>query len=355
MAVVIQFRRGDAAEWTAANPILAEGEVGVELDTGLFKIGDGVTSWNGKAYAQRGLTGPKGDKGDKGDTGATGAPSTVPGPKGDKGDKGDIGFTGNTGATGNDGYTPIKGVDYFDGDPGLDGYTPVKGIDYLDGEKGDKGDEGDKGDQGDASTVPGPKGDKGDTGDTGPQGPGNLNYEGVWATSTLYHANDILKGVDSLFYRCTVQHTSGASTEPGVGASWATVWELFGGFGRKVVQVAVFAPTTKVATGDGKAYFVVPTELTGMNLVRVAATVITAGTTNSTTIAIYNVTDSTQMLSVSMAIETGETSTRTSATPGTIDTAHDDVVTGDVLRIDVNAISTTAPKGLIVELVFALP
>lgn len=35
---------------------------------------------------------------------------------------------------GKDGYTPIKGVDYFDGKDGVngtDGYTPVKGTDYF--------------------------------------------------------------------------------------------------------------------------------------------------------------------------------------------------------------------------------
>ena len=121
------------------------------------------------------------------------------------------------------------------------------------------------------------------------------------------------------------------------------------------VQLVVFDYITNVATGDGKAYFVIPNELTGMNLVRVAATVITAGTTNSTTIAIYNLTDAQEMLSTLMAIETTETSTRTSATPGVIDTTKDDVVTGDILRIDVDAISTTPPKGLIIEMVFELP
>lgn len=43
---------------------------------------------------------------------------------------------GNRGSDGNDGYTPIKGVDYFDGKEGADGqdgYTPVKGKDYFDG------------------------------------------------------------------------------------------------------------------------------------------------------------------------------------------------------------------------------
>ena len=33
-------------------------------------------------------------------------------------------------AVGTNGYTPIKGIDYFDGKDGVDGYTPIKGIDY---------------------------------------------------------------------------------------------------------------------------------------------------------------------------------------------------------------------------------
>lgn len=34
------------------------------------------------------------------------------------------------GEPGQDGYTPVKGVDYFDGKDGQDGHTPVKGVDY---------------------------------------------------------------------------------------------------------------------------------------------------------------------------------------------------------------------------------
>lgn len=40
------------------------------------------------------------------------------------------------GEDGEDGYTPQKGVDYFDGKDGEDGYTPVKGKDYFDGNPG---------------------------------------------------------------------------------------------------------------------------------------------------------------------------------------------------------------------------
>jgi hypothetical protein len=46
MAQQIQLRGGTAAEWSAANPVLAEREMGVVTDTQNYKIGDGVTAWN---------------------------------------------------------------------------------------------------------------------------------------------------------------------------------------------------------------------------------------------------------------------------------------------------------------------
>ena len=61
MATRIQFRRGLAASWTSANPTLAQGEMGIELDTDLFKIGDGVLAWNALPYG--GLQGPEGAQG----------------------------------------------------------------------------------------------------------------------------------------------------------------------------------------------------------------------------------------------------------------------------------------------------
>ena len=51
MSVRIQFRRATAAEWTASNPILAEGELAIELDTDFYKVGDGTTAWNDLAYS----------------------------------------------------------------------------------------------------------------------------------------------------------------------------------------------------------------------------------------------------------------------------------------------------------------
>lgn len=50
MAVQIQLRNDTASAWTAANPILAEGEIGIENDTKFIKVGDGLTVWNNLEY-----------------------------------------------------------------------------------------------------------------------------------------------------------------------------------------------------------------------------------------------------------------------------------------------------------------
>ena len=50
MASKIQIRRGTAAQWTSANPVLIVGELGFETDTNLLKAGDGTTAWTSLAY-----------------------------------------------------------------------------------------------------------------------------------------------------------------------------------------------------------------------------------------------------------------------------------------------------------------
>lgn len=50
----IQIRRGTSAEWTAANPILAVGEFGLETDTRRIKIGTGSDVWTQLLYVDAG-------------------------------------------------------------------------------------------------------------------------------------------------------------------------------------------------------------------------------------------------------------------------------------------------------------
>ena len=71
MSAQIQFRRGTTLEWFTANPLLVEGELGIELDTGKIKLGNGVQSWNSLAYAT-GADGPQGIQGIQGIQGETG-------------------------------------------------------------------------------------------------------------------------------------------------------------------------------------------------------------------------------------------------------------------------------------------
>lgn len=47
------LRNDTATAWAHANPKLLAGEIGIENDTGLFKIGDGSTLWNNLEYANK--------------------------------------------------------------------------------------------------------------------------------------------------------------------------------------------------------------------------------------------------------------------------------------------------------------
>lgn len=83
MAVLMQQTGDTAANWASNNPVLASRQLGVETDTGKFKIGDGVTHWTTLGYAggsaPDATTGSKGVVQLTGDLGGTAAAPTVPG------------------------------------------------------------------------------------------------------------------------------------------------------------------------------------------------------------------------------------------------------------------------------------
>jgi hypothetical protein len=96
MASRIQLRRGTAAEWTSSNPTLAQGEMGVETDTGKFKIGNGTTAWSTLSYVStQGVQGIQGT-GTQGIQGLQGSDATVQGIQGLQGADGLQGDTGTT-------------------------------------------------------------------------------------------------------------------------------------------------------------------------------------------------------------------------------------------------------------------
>lgn len=60
----VRLRRGTAAQWASANPVLAPGEPGFETDTGIVRVGDGATAWSSLPLAgPQGPTGPPGADG----------------------------------------------------------------------------------------------------------------------------------------------------------------------------------------------------------------------------------------------------------------------------------------------------
>lgn len=128
-------------------------------------------------------------------------------------------------------------------------------------------------------------------------------------------------------------------------------------FGKSKVVMVLQDNVTDNVVGDGTGgiTFTIPEELNGYNLVEANAAVEVAGTTGTTDIQINNVTQGADMLTTKITIDSGELTSYTAATPPVIDTANDDVATGDKIRIDTDVISSTPAKGLQVILMFQLP
>lgn len=160
----IQFRRGTYSEWIAVNPILAAGELVLETDTNLYKIGDGIHSYSDLPYGGLGATGPTGSGNGGGGTGYSG-PTGPEGPTGTAGAQGIHGVTGPSGAGGPTGPQGTNGSIGSTGPSGAEGAT---------GQTGSSGPQGPQGIPGTAvnTGATGPSGAEGHTGSQGPTGSG---------------------------------------------------------------------------------------------------------------------------------------------------------------------------------------
>ena len=61
MSTRLQIRKDNSKNWFHYNPLLSEGEIAVETDTRLVKIGDGTSSWNDLNYVNAADIGPVGN------------------------------------------------------------------------------------------------------------------------------------------------------------------------------------------------------------------------------------------------------------------------------------------------------
>lgn len=141
-------------------------------------------------------------------------------------------------------------------------------------------------------------------------------------------------------------------TDGGTGSSTASAARTALGVDTVVVSLQVTDPNGPVlATGDGQAYFRVPSLLNGAVLTGVAAHVTTVSSSGTPTIQIHNVTDAADILSTRITIDASEKDSSTAAAAAVINASNDDMATADELRVDVD-VAGTGTKGLIVELTF---
>jgi len=154
-----------------------------------------------------------------------------------------------------------------------------------------------------------------------------------------------------------VPAASSADTTTGTSTTKAITPDALAGsnYGKAVFIIQVSDPNgSAITTGDGKAYFIVPAVINGWNLIAVEMGLTTVSSSGIPTTQIANVTDSVDMLSTKLTVDANEFNSATAATAAVIDAAHDDVATGDILRID-NDVAGTGAKGQTVILTFQLP
>ena len=129
-------------------------------------------------------------------------------------------------------------------------------------------------------------------------------------------------------------------------------------YGVQVIGVLVEQGSTTLGTGDALNgnYFRIPSVCNNWDIVAVAGNVYTIGSTGTTSIQLLNVTDSVNVLSTNLTIDSGETDSLTAATAAVINTANDAVATGDQFTWHVKGVqSVTAPKGLYCEAMLRKP
>jgi hypothetical protein len=117
------------------------------------------------------------------------------------------------------------------------------------------------------------------------------------------------------------------------------------------VTLKVIDDTTTLTTGDGKFFFFITDDIAGFNLTNARAFVTTSSSSGLVNIMIRNATDAVDMLTTPLTIDANESGSNTAITPVVIDTAHDDVVLGDKIEIDIDG-AGTGTKGLSVSLTF---
>jgi hypothetical protein len=352
--------------------------------------------------------------GPQGDQGAQGAQGTA-GAQGDQGDQGAQGTAGAQGDQGDQGAQGTAGAQGDQGDQGAQGAQGTAGAQGDQGDQGAQGTagaQGDQGDQGDDSTIPGPQGNQGFQGNQGRVGDGRTwqvitedtsavsgngylfdastpltltldanpsvgdivagcDFKNLATTYTLKVARNT-KNIEGLAEDMTID-TNGASFElvyTGATRGWEVTYTT-GGIGPqgnqgsqgdqgfqgsigatyRAISIKLVSDTEVMTTGDGKWIYVIPPALNGLNITNVVASCTTVSSSGLPSFALYNLTDSQDILSTNVTIDENEYTSATATTAKVINTSYDDVATGDRIRIDCDA-AGTGTKGVQIDIEF---
>jgi hypothetical protein len=154
----------------------------------------------------------------------------------------------------------------------------------------------------------------------------------------------------------TVTAATASTINSGTSATTAVTPDALAGsnLGSFIKHIRIIATDASLSTGDDQFSYFIPIELNGMNLVNAQAAVFTASSSGTPTFQIYNVTDTTDMLSTAITIDATENTSYTATTPSVVDSANDDVATGDQIRIDCD-VAGTDTTGWDMYLTFRLP
>ncbi len=117
----------------------------------------------------------------------------------------------------------------------------------------------------------------------------------------------------------------------------------------KAVCFVVKQSDQDCAVADGKDGFCVPAQMNGLNLTDAHASVVTKGVTNTMDIQIRRVRAAASADMLGTKITVGDEYT---CTDGVVNTSYDDIATGDLIYVDVDAVHDTPAKGLSVTLEF---
>lgn len=215
-------------------------------------------------------------------------------------------------------------------------------VDITGGAQGATGPTGATGPQGDAGSN-GSNGADGATGATGPQGTQGIQGDpgAVGATGATGPTG-----------------ATGAGTTGATGATGSQ--GATGPSGGKSVSIQVLDKDTDLTTGDGKAYFRIPSSLNGLDIIAVAAAVNTTSSSGLPTVMIArgrqsgatNAHSFVDVLSTAITIDANEYDSKDATTAAVINTSNDDLATGDLIRIDVD-VAGTGTKGLLVTMQFS--